>query len=54
VDGRNYDWAGLAASADLLFVMSYDMQSQVSDGCENKGCKADGGALVNDQVVMTL
>lgn len=28
VDGRNYDWAGLAAAADLVFVMAYDMQSQ--------------------------
>lgn len=30
VDGRNYDWRGLAAAADLLFVMAYDTQSQVS------------------------
>jgi hypothetical protein len=29
IDGRNYDWAGLAAAADLLFVMVYDTQSQV-------------------------
>ena len=29
IDGRNYDWAGLAEAADLLFVMAYDMQSQV-------------------------
>lgn len=28
IDGRNYDWPGLAAAADLLFVMAYDMQSQ--------------------------
>ncbi|GAX78080.1 hypothetical protein CEUSTIGMA_g5522.t1 [Chlamydomonas eustigma] len=33
VDGRNYDWAGLAAAADLLFVMSYDMQSQIYGRC---------------------
>lgn len=32
VDGRNYDWLGLAESADILFVMSYDMQSQVTIG----------------------
>jgi len=31
IDGRNFDWAGLAAAADILFVMAYDMQSQVSD-----------------------
>lgn len=31
IDGRNYDWAGLAASADILFIMSYDMQSQVRE-----------------------
>ena len=29
VDGRNYDALGLAAAADVLFVMAYDMQSQV-------------------------
>lgn len=29
IDGRSYDWAGLAAAADLLFVMVYDTQSQV-------------------------
>ena len=32
VDGRNYDWLGLAEAADILFVMSYDMQSQVMAG----------------------
>jgi di-N-acetylchitobiase len=29
VDGRWYDWAALAAAADLLFVMAYDTASQV-------------------------
>ena len=29
IDGRHFDWMGLAAAADLLFVMAYDMQSQV-------------------------
>jgi di-N-acetylchitobiase len=29
VDGRNYDWLGLAKAADILFIMAYDMQSQV-------------------------
>ncbi len=29
VDGRNYDWLGLSQAADVLFVMAYDMQSQV-------------------------
>lgn len=32
VDGRNYDWAGLAAAADLLFIMAYDTASQVGRG----------------------
>jgi len=31
IDGRNFDWTGLAAAADWLFVMAYDTQSQV--GC---------------------
>lgn len=30
VDGRNYDWVGLAQAADVLFIMAYDMQSQAS------------------------
>ena len=29
VDGRYYDWLGLSQAADVLFVMAYDMQSQV-------------------------
>ncbi|KAL4440207.1 hypothetical protein ABPG75_003208 [Micractinium tetrahymenae] len=33
IDGRHYDWAGLAAAADLLFVMAYDMQSQIWGSC---------------------
>lgn len=33
VDGRSYDWAGLAAAADLLFVMAYDQQSQMWGRC---------------------
>lgn len=33
VDGRNYDWAGLSAAADLLFIMAYDTQSQVTGTC---------------------
>ena len=28
VDGRNYDVLGLAAAADVVFLMAYDMQSQ--------------------------
>ena len=31
IDGRHFDWPGLAAAADLLFIMSYDMQSQVGE-----------------------
>lgn len=30
IDGRSFDWQGLAAAADLLFIMLYDTQSQVS------------------------
>lgn len=30
IDGRLYDWQGLAAAADLLLIMAYDMQSGVS------------------------
>ncbi|KAG3116253.1 hypothetical protein PI124_g3806 [Phytophthora idaei] len=33
VDGRYYPWRELAAAADFLFVMSYDMRSQVYDAC---------------------
>lgn len=29
VDGRNYDWLGLADLADMMFIMAYDIQSQV-------------------------
>lgn len=29
IDGRSFDWKGLAAAADLLFIMLYDTQSQV-------------------------
>ena len=33
IDGRSYDWAGLADAADYLFVMAYDMRSQIWDEC---------------------
>jgi di-N-acetylchitobiase len=33
VDGRYYDYAGLAAAADFLYVMDYDVRSQVIDRC---------------------
>ncbi|GAB4818243.1 hypothetical protein N2152v2_005289 [Parachlorella kessleri] len=33
IDGRNFDWAGLAKAADLLFVMAYDTQSQIWGRC---------------------
>lgn len=29
IDGRNFDWPGLASAADIVFLMMYDMQSQV-------------------------
>ncbi|XP_054153481.1 di-N-acetylchitobiase-like [Oppia nitens] len=31
VDGRNYNFTGLASAADFLFVMSYDEKSQIFD-----------------------
>ncbi|RLN97124.1 hypothetical protein BBJ28_00010133, partial [Nothophytophthora sp. Chile5] len=33
VDGRYYPWRELAAAVDFLFVMSYDMRSQIYDAC---------------------
>ncbi|EDQ92527.1 uncharacterized protein MONBRDRAFT_13539 [Monosiga brevicollis MX1] len=33
VDGRNYDYVGLAAAADLLFIMAYDTRSQIYGPC---------------------
>ncbi|CAH0479485.1 unnamed protein product [Peronospora belbahrii] len=33
VDGRYYPWHELSIAADFLFVMSYDMRSQVYDAC---------------------
>ncbi|CAI5735134.1 unnamed protein product [Peronospora destructor] len=33
VDGRYYPWRELSIAADFLFVMSYDMRSQVYDAC---------------------
>lgn len=33
VDGRYYPWKALADASDLLFVMSYDMRSQIYDAC---------------------
>ncbi|ETV84365.1 hypothetical protein H257_03596 [Aphanomyces astaci] len=33
IDQRYYDWVGLATHADLLFVMSYDMRSQIYYQC---------------------
>lgn len=32
-DGRDYDYAGLAAAADALFVMAYDMQALMFGRC---------------------
>ncbi|KDO22361.1 hypothetical protein SPRG_11313 [Saprolegnia parasitica CBS 223.65] len=33
IDQRYYDYAGLAAAADYVFVMAYDMRSQLYDHC---------------------
>mmetsp|Transcript_32213 Transcript_32213/g.44190 ORF Transcript_32213/g.44190 Transcript_32213/m.44190 type:complete len:371 (+) Transcript_32213:29-1141(+) len=32
IDGRCYDYPGLALASDFLFVMSYDMRSQIYEG----------------------
>lgn len=32
IDGRCYDYPGLAKASDLLFVMSYDEQGQILEG----------------------
>lgn len=33
IDGRAYDYPGLAAASDLLYVMVYDTRSQIFDRC---------------------
>ena len=33
IDGRAYDFRGLAAVADIFFVMAYDTRSQIFDQC---------------------
>ena len=33
IDGRFYDWVGLANASDFLFVMSYDTRSQIFGRC---------------------
>ena len=33
IDGRNYDFASLAAASDLMYVMLYDTQSQIFGRC---------------------
>ena len=33
IDNRYFDWLGLAQAADFLFVMAYDMRSQIWDQC---------------------
>lgn len=33
VDGRYYPWKELADASDFLFVMAYDMRSQIYDAC---------------------
>ena len=33
IDGRYYDIPGLTAAADFLYVMDYDVRSQVIDRC---------------------
>jgi spore germination protein YaaH len=45
VDGRNYDWAGLAAAADTVFVMAYDTASQVSGTFRLLGSSGVGSQL---------
>jgi len=33
IDGRSYDWVGLADASDLLYIMAYDLRSQIFDRC---------------------
>ena len=33
IDGRDYDWVGLANASDLLYQMVYDTRSQIFDRC---------------------
>jgi len=33
IDGRSYDYPGLAQGSDLLYVMGYDTRSQIFDQC---------------------
>jgi di-N-acetylchitobiase len=33
IDGRAYDYAGIAAAVDYVFAMSYDMRSQIFGAC---------------------
>ena len=33
IDGRNYDWGSIGTAADIVFVMAYDMQSQMYGPC---------------------
>jgi len=33
IDGRYYDWSGIADAVDVMFVMSYDLRSQIYDRC---------------------
>ncbi len=49
VDGRNYDWAGLAAAADIFFVMAYDTQSQVRVGAADE----ERGGLILSTLLAT-
>jgi hypothetical protein len=45
VDGRNYDWRGLAAAADTLFIMAYDTASQASCTCREQALLASVKAI---------
>lgn len=33
IDGRAYDYIGLAKASDFLYVMQYDTRSQIYDQC---------------------
>jgi di-N-acetylchitobiase len=50
VDGRNYDILGLAAAADFLYVMCYDVQSQVVGRCLADANSPLGAASLGLQV----
>lgn len=46
IDGRSYPWPALAAASDLLYVMVYDVQSQIYNSACVAGANSPYGAMV--------